>query len=499
MNDSAVAYYRAKREAQKDAADRVVTGLACIEEVKHIHFTGICGKAMASLAGLCVQAGYTVTGSDQSWEPPMNTVLEHLGIHFNPLSEDNIKHADVVVMGNVFDSTNPEARYARDHVIPQISVAQAFADLFIQNRVSIVVGGTHGKTTTTGMMAQVFLNSGASAHVLVGGVMKNTDESYAYGGANAQYSIIEGDEYDSAYFDKSPKLLNYKPTIGIITSIEFDHADIYSDFSDYLNAFIFFAQEIPVDGILFVSDDVAVEHRNILASACKGRILVYGFSSHCDIVGANIRVTPQGSLFDMIAFGETYTDILVPMYGEYNVLNALAVVATALSQGLSMDAVRASLAAFRGMKQRQEVLFDSPQVTVIDDFAHHPTAVLETLAGIRLHYPDRRIVAVFEPRSVTSRRKDFEIPYAQSFDSSDIVYISTPPFKSVDSKDNFFDPQYVISLIQKTGKRAQFFDDKDKLFQAITNDILPGDVIVIMSNGHFDGLRERVVAYCEGK
>lgn len=495
MKHEAYEYYQKKLLKASNSEDRFVTQFANLDSIRRIHFTGICGKAMASLAGLCVHAGYTVTGSDQTWDPPMSTVLEHLGIYFKPFSKDNVGGVDLVVMGNAYSPSNIEAVAAREMNIPQISVAEAYAQLFIKDRTSIVVAGTHGKTTTTGLMAQVFLNAGVSSHVLIGGVLRNLDESYYYARHEATHSIVEGDEYDSAYFDKSPKLLNYKPTIGIITSIEFDHADIYSDFQDYLNAFVFFAREIPPHGVLLLSEAIDSNHRKCLSAECEGQIMIYGFSNTADIKASNIRTIKEGTIFDVTILDTVALDIFIPMFGDYNVLNALSVIGSAYNQDIALSKISAGLASFLGMKQRQELLLETNRITIIDDFAHHPTAVSETLIGIRSHYPDRRLVAVFEPRSATSRRKDFEIPYSESFDASDVVCLSTPPFKEVDTKENFFDPVYVADLIEQKGKQVVYSSDPETFFQQVIETIVPGDVVVIMSNGHFDGLRERLVEF----
>jgi len=298
MKKAAYDYFFKKLQSKPDAADRVLNQKDFDEtEIKNVHFVGICGKAMASLAGLFIKAGYKVTGSDNGWNPPMSTMLEHMGIQGGVFDPSNLEGVDLVVVGNAFSAANVEAVEARKKDIPQISSAEAYARFFIKDARSIVVTGTHGKTTTSSLAAQIFMTSPKATNVLVGGVLRNTCESYHYASSTPQYSVVEGDEYDTAYFDKAPKFLHYRPTIGIITSIEFDHADIYDDMEDYLNAFIFFAGEIPKDGYLLISDVVKKEYRNELITHCLGAIYHYGLTEGCDVQAKNIRVEKEGQYF----------------------------------------------------------------------------------------------------------------------------------------------------------------------------------------------------------
>jgi UDP-N-acetylmuramate: L-alanyl-gamma-D-glutamyl-meso-diaminopimelate ligase len=499
MKKAAGQYYLEKREALSDATDRmVVTPDIDIGSIKKIHLTGICGKAMASLAGLLVAAGYTVTGSDSAWNPPMSTVLEHIGIGFQPFDAKNLNDIDLVVIGNASAPSNIEAVAARERNVPQISSAEAYALFFIQQSRSIVITGTHGKTTTSSLATHVFVESGKKTNALIGGVLRNSGESYNYAQA-AQYSVVEGDEYDTAYFDKAPKFLHYRPTIGVITSIEFDHVDIYRDMEDYLAAFVFFAQEIPVTGYLLISESVKEAYRENITSLCESPVYTYGFSNTCEIRGENLTIDQQrgGQVFDITVQGKSYKDFFIPMFGSYNAENAISVAGIALIEGISEHIIKKSLATFKGAEQRQEILFNRNDIIVIDDFAHHPTAVAVTTQGIRDQYPDKRIIALFEPRSVTSRRKDFEIPYSTAFDAVDIAIIAKPPVKSVDDQNNMMDTEKVVSLIKERITDAMAFPHAVDIFEEVKKIIAPGDVIIIMSNGHFDGLSEMVVEWLE--
>lgn len=495
MKKDARDYFLKKLQSKPDAADRIFPAVPFdINAVKKVHFVGICGKAMASLAGLFVNAGYEVTGSDDEWNPPMSTMLEHIGIRGAQFNVYNLDGADLVIMGNAFKPSNIEAVEARARKLPQISSADAYAQFFIQDKRSIVIAGTHGKTTTTSLAVHVFLKAHKPLSALIGGVLQNTGESYVYT-KNATYSIVEGDEYDTAYFDKGPKFLHYRPTIGVITSIEFDHSDIYDDIDDYVNAFIFFAAEIPSGGYLLLHDGIDTTYAEKIIAATRAKIYRYGFSETSEIRAFNIGIDTEkgGQWFDIQIEKTTYTDFFIPLFGKYNVENALSVVAIGLLEHISENSIKHALETFQGAAQRQQVLYDKNNLLIIDDFAHHPTAVKLTLEGIRDHYPDRRIMAIFEPRSNASRRKDFEIPYSESFDAADIVGLKVPPFRHNDIVDNFVDLNTVVKLIKKRGKDAYTFPDVQAIIDFILQNKKTGDVIVLMSNGHFDGLREKLI------
>ena len=499
MKQNAREYFLKKLQSKPDAIDRVVNTSFDIQKVKRIHLVGICGKAMASLAGLLVKAGYVITGSEASWNPPMSTVLEHLGISFKPFSKENLEGVDLVVMGNAYSPSNIEAQEARIKNIPQISSAEAYNIFFIKDTTSIVIAGTHGKTTTSGLASHVFIESGEKIHALVGGVISNIGESYYYGGPQAKYSVVEGDEYDTAYFDKAPKFLHYKPTIGVITSIEFDHADIYSDMNDYLAGFVFFAAEIPENGYLLINDNVKKEYFDIIKKECSGTVLQYGFRDGSDIriSTAYVDLERGGQFFSIDLLGTKYADFFVPLFGKYNIENAVTVVAVAIQEGIEIEKIKKAHSTFSGTEQRQQVLYNNDNIIVISDFAHHPTAVEYTIDGVRDHYPERRIIAVFEPRSSTSRRKDFEERYGESFDNANIVVIAKPPMKEVDDPSKMMDIEKVSQIVNTRGVYSSAISTTDEIFENLKNTIEGNDVVLIMSNGTFDGLAEKVVKWLE--
>lgn len=497
MKEPAKEYFLKKLKSQSDYNERLVFSYFNKDSIKKIHLTGICGKAMASLAGLLIKSGYYVTGSEEHWNPPMSTVLENLGIQFKPFSEDNLRDIDLLIMGNAYSPLNIEAKWARENKIPQLSSAEAYAMFFIENRKSIVIAGTHGKTTTSGLAGHVFIDSEKKANVLVGGVMSNIGESYYYGGPKAQYSVVEGDEYDTAYFDKSPKFLHYKPVIGVITSIEFDHADIYSDMDDYLSAFLFFAQEIPKEGYLLVNEKIKKDYIDKLKSVCLAPVFIYGFSDSSDIkIHDNyVDLDKGGQVFSISLKGKEYKGFFVPLFGLYNLENSATVVAISLIELLDENQLKLSLASFKGTEQRQQVLYEKNDIVVISDFAHHPTAVSVTISGVRDHYPSKRLITVFEPRSATSRRKDFEVAYSESFDKADLSIISQPPIKSVDDVTKMMDINFVTQLCKKRGVELIAISSTDEIYKKLIEIIKPGDVILTMSNGTFDGLSDKISSY----
>lgn len=500
MNQSAKDYFYKKLQAKQDVTDRVVTQDFIQGAVKNVHFTGICGKAMASLAGLFVKAGYQVTGSDTEWNPPMSTMLEHLGIQFKQFSPENLATVDLVIIGNAYGPSNVEAVEARKKNIPQISSAEAYAQFFIKDARSIVITGTHGKTTTSSLAAHMVISSGTSPNVLVGGVMKNINESYYFGGTTTTYSVVEGDEYDTAYFDKSPKFLHYRPAIGVVTSIEFDHADIYENIDDYLAAFTFFAHEIPEKGYLLLNDQINSKFQKSIRANCSAPIYTYGCNEKSDarIVDHVVDHKRNGQVFTVEIEGIMYKDLFIPQFGIYNIENALAVVTIAIKEGISERYIRAALENFMGAEQRQQIVYDQKGVIVIEDFAHHPTAVSCTLQGIRDQYPTKRIIAVFEPRSATSRRKDFEQPYGAAFDAADIAIIARPPVRPGDNTDLMMDIKVVIDSINARGTTAYSFDTVSEILQYLAGNIQQNDLIVIMSNGAFGNIVQLLIQQLDG-
>ncbi|MEM1093394.1 MAG: Mur ligase family protein [Bacteroidota bacterium] len=465
--------------------------------LRSVHLVGICGTGMGALAGLLKEAGYAVRGSDQNVYPPMSTRLAEMDIPVaKGFSADNLTPApDLVIVGNACTPTHPEAAYARDQGLAQLSMPETLAHFFLQDATSLVVAGTHGKTTTTGMLVHVLRSAGLDPGFLVGGVMVNGNVSYAVGGG--KHFVIEGDEYDSAYFDKRPKFMHYVPSSAIVTSMEFDHADIYSDWDDYRAAFEAFAGTVAPDGIMVLCADEAPVRA--LAVHTSAAVRTYGLDGDWDVTAADITPVEGGQRFTLVVEGTAVASIMLPMSGRHNLRNALAVSAIALHEGVLPMALADGFASFKGMKRRQEVRGEAAGVLVLDDFAHHPTAVRETTRAVRERWPKRRLVAVFEPRSNSSRRKLFETPYGEAFDAAARVLISTPPFRHNDDPSRFMDTDAVVATITARGAAASQHAGADEVLPALLDAVQPGDVVLIMSNGGFGNIHARFLdALSEG-
>lgn len=482
-------YYGKKLAQLPDAELRTFARTAVDPaQIKRVHLVGVCGTAVGSLAGLLREAGYVVSGSDEGCYPPMDALIQELGItFFEGFDAKHLEGADVVVVGNASRPDNPEAAYARDNGVPTLSLSEAVAMLFIKDKRSLVVAGTHGKTTTSGLLAHVFASAGKDPSYLIGGVPQGFGKGYHVG--EGDHFVIEGDEYDTAYFDKRPKFLHYRPRTAVITSLEFDHIDIYDDLDDYRQAFMFLAEAVPEDGKLFVWGDS--EETRALAN--KRNAKTYGLGAGNDITAKDVSVSPAGQRFILVIDGEDIGVLETPQFGEHNLNNVLSVCAVALSEGLTFEELKKGIGSFAGMKRRQEVFAEAKGVTFIDDFAHHPTAVRETLKAMRMKYPERRIVALFEPRSNTSRRKLFEQGYIEVFDAADVLGLKVPPMRHNDVAEDFMDAERVVREVTGRGTAASLYVDVDEMVAAVAPMLRSGDVVLIMSNGSFDGIYTKLV------
>ncbi len=447
---------------------------------------------MGSLAGLFRAAGYEVSGSDANAYPPMSTRLRDAGIQlFEGYRASNMDHKpDLVVVGNACTPQHAEATRARDEGMAQLSFPEAFAEFFIRDRRSMVVAGTHGKTTTSGLLAHTFSSAGLDPTYLVGGVLCNGDTSFHVGGG--QHCIVEGDEYDSAYFDKRPKFMLYRPDVAVVTSMEFDHADIYDDWEDYQNAFRRFVRLLPESGRLVLNTDSEPVAR--LAKHTRAPVTTYGLVGNPDVRAREIVVDAAGVSFDLVDRGVVVSRMTLPATGRHNLANALSVAAVGLSEGLEPDAIRDAFAAFRGLKRRQEIIGDISGVLVLDDFAHHPTAVSVTIAGVRERWPTRRLIAVFEPRSNSSRRKVFEQQYVNAFKEAHQAVIAEPPFRHNDRPDDFMDIGAICTSLRAAGVGTHSAPNQAELRHYLADEMQPGDIVLIMSNGGFGGLHEWVLS-----
>ena len=464
---------------------------------RHAHIVGVCGTAMASLAGLLRETGWRVTGSDTSAYPPMSTQLKEMGIEvmkgFDPAHLDPAP--DLVVIGNVCRRDNPEAVAAIERKIPYASMPSLLEEHFLAGRHS-VVAGTHGKTTTTSLAAWTLAQAGRKPSYLVGGVPRNFGRSYGVG--EGPQFVIEGDEYDTAFFDKGPKFLHYLPRTAIITGVEFDHADIYRDFDHYKSAFKKFVSIIPADGDLVAHED-AVVSEVIAGAAC--RVHRYGTGAGAEYRAADPSFTAEGASFDLVEKGRTLGRIATRMAGMHNVLNATACAAACRLLGLSFEEIAKGLYTFDGVARRQTLKGTFGGVTVIDDFAHHPTAVTETIDAVRrahLNGGEGRLIAVFEPRSNSSRRGVFQERYAAAFRGADLAVIAAPFNAAALGEGGRLDADRLAAEIGKAGTRAVASPDVTAILVFLKGELRPGDVVLAMSNGAFDGFVDRLVVSLSG-
>ena len=460
--------------------------------IRRIHLIGICGTGMGSLAGLLADAGYDVRGSDQSVYPPMSTMLREKGIRllegFKPEHLDD--RPDLVIVGNIATRTNPEAVAAAERGIPFLSMPQAIGRLFLEGRHSIVIAGTHGKTTTSALMAWVLAAAGRSPSFLVGGVLRNFDRSYGLGRGGE--FVIEGDEYETAFFDKGPKFLHYRPRTALLTSVEYDHAEMYPDLDSVKEAFRKFVRLVPADGLLiYCADDPNV--RDVVA-ARRGPGVEYGLEGGSGWRGRLLSTDPEGMEIEVTEDGRLFGRFRSPMTGPQNLLNVLGVVAAARSLGIGPQAVGEGLRTFAGVKRRQEVRGVADGVSVIDDFAHHPTAVRLTLRGTHERYPGRRLWAVFEPRTNTSRRSVFQEEYARSFDDADRIVISAVDHPERAPQGQRFSAERLVSDLRARGKEAVYLPGVAEIVALLVREAARGDVVLVMSNGPFGGIHDALLA-----
>ncbi len=459
--------------------------------IRHIHLMGICGTGVGALAGMLQTLGYEISGSDQQVYPPMSDFLAGLGIKvMSGYQAANLSpRPDLVIVGNVITRQNPEAAALARLAIPYLSMPQALGQFFLTGKTPLVVCGTHGKTTTSSMLATVLHYAGLKPGFMIGGLVREFKRNFNID--TGDYFVVEGDEYDTAFFDKGPKFLHYRPQIAIITSIEFDHADIYADLEAVKDSFYKLVRLMPPQGLLIADFDDPVVREIAKESACP--VLSYGQGENLDWQLSDLRYGTGGTEFKVIKKGRFYGGFRCPMPGRHNAMNSLAVIAVLDKIGLSAAVSGGYLVRFPGVCRRQEVRGEVKGVTVIDDFAHHPTAVRETMAALRGSYPGRRLRAVFEPRTNSSRRQIFQDIYPLVFDDADEVIIRNPvPLTNIPETTRFSAQQLVDDLI-KGGKAACYFPDTETIIDYITQTAQPGDVIVIMSNGGFDNIHQRLL------
>jgi UDP-N-acetylmuramate: L-alanyl-gamma-D-glutamyl-meso-diaminopimelate ligase len=465
---------------------------------KHIHLIGICGTAMASLAGMLQERGFRVTGSDAAAYPPMSTFLESLGIPVaQPFAEANLgsqsgSHSDprpdLVVVGNALSRGNVELERLLDERIPFCSLPQILHDEFLVVKDVLVVAGTHGKTTTTSMLAWIFETAGLQPSFLIGGIAENFGRSFGLG--EGKHFILEGDEYDTAFFDKGPKFMHYFPDSVILTSVEFDHADIYKDLDAVETAFKRLVNLVPRRGRIIGFDSGDSIDRCLQKAFCP--VERYGTSDRAGWRIANLKLGEERTSWSVLRDGKTWADFDFALGGEYNVWNATAAAALAANYGISKEVIANALKTFRSVKRRLEVKAEVNGITIIDDFAHHPTAIEQTIRALRARYPQSRLWVVLEPRSNTMRRNVLQDALARSLALADQVVVAAIFKSEAIPEAERLDLNRVVDEIKKRGKQARILADADAIVTAIAPELRARDVVAILSNGGFGGIYEKL-------
>jgi UDP-N-acetylmuramate: L-alanyl-gamma-D-glutamyl-meso-diaminopimelate ligase len=461
-----------------------------------IHLSAICGTAMASMAGLLKERGHEITGSDQDVYPPMSTQLQARGIAVRtPYAEDNVpEDADLVVIGNALSRGNPEVEVVLDRRQRYTSMPALLAEEFLRGRTSLVVAGTHGKTTTTSLLAFILDLAGQEPSFLVGGAPVDFGRSYRIGRGSA--FVVEGDEYDCAFFDKRPKFLHYLPEVAVIGNVEFDHADIYDDLAEVQTAFRRLVGLVPRRGLVVAGAESPALRKILPGAPC--RVETFAVEAAADWRASDVRPMGEGTSFQLERRGARLGEFELALVGEHNVRNALAAMAAAAAVGVPPEAAREALATFRGVKRRLEVRQTVRGVTVYDDFAHHPSAVRETLQAIRSRAGAARIVAVFEPRSYTSRTRAFQAEFAQAFRAADRVIVAAAHLPGKVPASQRLSEGDLVASIRDQGTNADHIPRVTDIVEALAGELLAGDRVVVLSNGGFGGLHDRLIAALDG-
>lgn len=460
------------------------------DNARRVHLIAVCGTAMGALACMLKDLGLSVTGSDAKIYPPMSDFLAGRGIAVaNGFDPAHLTPApDFVVIGNAVRRDNPEAVAVARSRLAYCSLPQALNHFAAKGKQALVVAGTHGKTTTSSLLAWVLFHAGLDPSFLIGGILGNFDSNFRLG--QGRHIVIEGDEYDTAFFDKGSKFLHFDPAVAVLTSVEFDHADIFRDLDHVTDAFAAFVGKIGKDALLVAATPDPIIDTLTTGLSCE--VQRYGVSGQWRT--ANVAIAGSGTVFDVQCNGKLFGRFQSPLMGDHNLANTLAVIAAGHRLGLSAAAMARALAAFKGVKRRQQVRGVKNGITVMDDFAHHPTAVKATIAAVRPHFTAGRLIAVFEPRTNTSMRSVFQQVYPMAFDGADRVCIRQIPLPEKVPPDQRFSSQRLVADLIGRGLDAHCFDDTDAIIAFLKQTARPGDLILVMSNGGFDDIHRRLLA-----
>jgi len=450
------------------------------------HFIGVCGTAMGSVAAGMAERGYQISGSDQAVYPPMSDFLEESGIKISEgYRADNIPDdATTVVIGNAISRGNEEAEAVLDRRLLYRSLPEVLKEYFLRDHRNLVVSGTHGKTTTSSMLAWLFESAGKNPSFMIGGIPRNFGQGARF--TNSEFVVLEGDEYDTAFFDKRSKFLHYLPEVVIINNIEFDHADIYESVEEIKLTFSRLLKVVPGNGMAYVNGDE--QHCLDVAKDAPCPVKTVGLGASCDLPITNIVYEQGGSRFELE--GDHYE---IPMVGEFNVRNAAMAVLAAKSGGLEVAEIQKGLLGFTGIARRQEERGTVRGVSVVDDFAHHPTAIGLAIRALRQRYEGRRLWVIFEPRSNTTRRNIFQDDLAEALSEADLVVLPAVPDPEKVAADERLDPEKLVSDIKKTGTEAWYLGEVDEIVTHTVSLAQEGDVIAVLSNGGFGGIHDKLL------
>ena len=458
---------------------------------EQFHFVGVCGTAMGSVAAGMIEKGYSVTGSDQAVYPPMSTFLESKGVQIKEgYRAGNIpEEATAVVIGNAISRGNEEAEAILDRRLRYMSLPEVLKEYFLRGRRNYVVSGTHGKTTTSSMLAWIFESSAKDPSFMIGGIPENFGQGARF--TDSDFVVMEGDEYDTAFFDKRSKFLHYLPELIVMNNIEFDHADIYNNLEEIILTFSRLLKIVPRNGLALINGD----DPNCLAAAKDSPCptMRVGFGDACDLRITDVEYLPTGSRFAID--GEGYE---VPMVGEFNVRNAAMAVCSAEFAGLQPEEIRKGLRSFQGIARRQQERGEVHGITVVDDFAHHPTAIGLAIDGLRQKYPSRRLWVIFEPRSNTTRRNIFQDDLAVALKKADCVVIPAVPDPEKVAEEDRLDPEKLVADVSADGVKSWYLGEVDEIVAHVSSLALEGDVIAVLSNGGFGGIHEKLLASLAG-
>jgi UDP-N-acetylmuramate: L-alanyl-gamma-D-glutamyl-meso-diaminopimelate ligase len=461
------------------------------ETLRTIHLIAVCGTGMGALACILRDLGYEVTGSDQKMYPPMSDFLVKNGIRImDGFNEENLSYApDLVIVGNAVVRQNPEVGKLHRMGLNFCSMPQALNRFVADGKKTLLVSGTHGKTTTSSILAWILHEAGLDPSFMIGGILKNFDSNYRLG--NGPYFVVEGDEYDTAFFDKGPKFLHFHPQMAVLTSVEFDHADIFQDLDHVKRAFKGFISGLARSSLLLAYDG----DNNItgLIDTAQCRIESYGKNTDSVWRLGTVSFKSPWTTFEILKNSEPFAAFKTRLFGEHNLLNALAVIAIADQLKIPLQIIAGALETFEGIKRRQEIRGQKRQITVIDDFAHHPTAVRETVRAVKSVHSNGRLIAVFEPRTNTSMRSIFQTEYLQSFEMADLICIRQPPLLQKIPPGQRFSSKRLVNGLKDRGKDARYFPDTDAIIAYLSAIARPQDLILIMSNGGFDNIHQRLL------